>query len=484
MKKWIGLTTALLMAIVFMGGCKMSQEATYNEVDSQINEDLFYENPLGISQIGDPFILKASDGNYYCYATSDTTYGFEVWTSTNLVDWEKHNQRAYSSNKNSFGVDDFWAPEVYEWDGQYYMYYSARWRENDSLRIGLGISDSPLGPFEDISEAPLFDFGYAVIDAHVFVDGEENYLYYTRDCSEYKVGLNNESHSYGIRLSADYKSVVGEPVLLVQPEQAWEKQSGTWRWNEGPFVVKHDSMYYLTYSANFYASKEYSVGYAQSSSPLGPFTKSEQNPLLYAKEEQKKVSGSGHNMMLKVPNSDLYYMVYHTHTVPSFGGGDRTLNIDIMGFREDGSVFVNGPSILRQLKPDVFEGALKLQGNYAIFKNDEAIQSLSDHEIAVDESQFELAPVESLGSDDVVEIRFEAKSTVESLMIYSGYINDEVMTLDIIFSNGNKISDLSALDKDKTLVIAGFEPAEVEWIKIYNKGKKIDLSEIIVVPSK
>jgi hypothetical protein len=57
------------------------------------------------------------------------------------------------------------------------------------------------------------------------------------------------------------------------------------------------------------------------------------------------------------------------------------------------------------------------------------------------------------------------------------------MVLDIVFSNGTKISSIRAVENDKTMIIASFEPAEIEWIKIYNKGNQIDLSEIIVVPS-
>ena len=34
------------------------------------------------------------------------------------------------------------------------------------------------------------------------------------------------------------------------------------------------------YSANFYASEDYALGYAVSESPMGPFVKSETNPIL------------------------------------------------------------------------------------------------------------------------------------------------------------------------------------------------------------
>ncbi|WDU82519.1 hypothetical protein [Caloramator sp. Dgby_cultured_2] len=44
----------------------------------------YYTNPLSIKEIGDPFVLKAKDGMYYCYATSAID-GFKVWYSKTLL---------------------------------------------------------------------------------------------------------------------------------------------------------------------------------------------------------------------------------------------------------------------------------------------------------------------------------------------------------------------------------------------------------------
>ena len=97
-------------------------------------------NPTGVSGIGDPFVLHASDGKYYLYATSffpaDGKEGFNVWQSADLSDWGAPRQ-CYAADGRSFGYKDFWAPEVTERGGRFYMHYSARWKKNDSLRIGV-----------------------------------------------------------------------------------------------------------------------------------------------------------------------------------------------------------------------------------------------------------------------------------------------------------------------------------------------------------
>lgn len=43
----------------------------------------------------------------------------------------------------------------------------------------------------------------------------------------------------------------------------------------------------MMYSANYYKGKNYAVGYATAKSPLGPFVKSNDNPVLQKNVEQE-----------------------------------------------------------------------------------------------------------------------------------------------------------------------------------------------------
>ncbi|MDF2719876.1 MAG: glycosidase, partial [Paenibacillus sp.] len=267
-----------------------------------------------------------------------------------LVNWRELGF-VYMKNEKSWGYKQFWAPEVAEHQGRYYMYYTARWTEKDSLRIGVAVADKPSGPFIDVYNRPMFDFGYAAIDANVLIDENgEKYLYYSRDCSENYIGERRESHIYGIRLSDDMVSVIGEPELLLKPDQEWEMKSGPKiYWNEGAFALKRNGIYYLMYSANYYASKHYSVGYAVSDHPLGPFRKYEHNPVLASNTDD--ISGPGHHCVVESPDGSELFVVYHTHTDAALGGGNRQVCIDRMGIREDGSIYVNGPTLTHQPVP-------------------------------------------------------------------------------------------------------------------------------------
>jgi GH43 family beta-xylosidase len=308
-----------------------------------------YQNPLPIKNIGDPFVLRVHDGKYYCYATSAAD-GFKAWSSDDLVHWKEEGY-VYRRNEDSWGIADFWAPEVVFYNNRYYMHYSARWREHKSLRIGVAVAHFPTGPFLDLFNHPMFDFGYAAIDGHILIDDDGRiYLYYARDCSENIIDGHHESHLYVVELDNDLATLKGEPVFLTKPEQEWELRSGPeWFWNEGPFVVKHNGQYYLMYSANFYASRNYSVGYAVANDPIGPFVKASHNPILFSSVPE--ISGPGHNSVTTSPNGKELFIVYHIHTDPQKPSGDRQVCIDRMSFDDNGLIYVRGPSYSPQRMP-------------------------------------------------------------------------------------------------------------------------------------
>ncbi len=340
----------IILACLLLGGFPVpasAQTRLLPLLDPEGIGDRFYGNPLNLSDIGGPFILPA-EGKYYAFATGGTV-GFSVWESEDLRSFGNR-QKAF--RRADWASGDYWAPEVYEHHGKYVMFFSARRKADGSLRVGIAVSDRPEGPYEDPLGEPLFDFGYAAIDASLFIDaGGIPYLYYSRDCSENVVGGRHESHVYAVRLDETLMETAGDPVPLTVPDQPWEKSSGDWRWNEGPSVIRKDGKYYLYYSANYYASKEYGVGYAVSDSPLGPFVKPERNQLLRYLEDAGEVliSGPGHNSLFQAGGE--LFTAYHTHRYPLAPSGNRQLNLDRTGFRQDGTAYINGPSLGKRLRP-------------------------------------------------------------------------------------------------------------------------------------
>ena len=331
----------------------MTQNATQSAAQSTTQKAApkakTYTNPVGkITDIGDPFVMKYKD-KYYLYATSAPQIGFKVWESTNLVDWQLKGMALDSSMQgNRWGMGDFWAPEVIHYQDKFYMIYSARDIDNH-LKIALASSKSPLGPFINV-KAPLFDRDMSFIDGDIFVDDNGTpYLYYVKDCSENIINGSHVSQIFVQEMSKDLLTLKGQPTLVTTPDQSWEDLGSQWQWNEGPFVFKRNDLYYMTYSSNFYASYNYSVGYATAKSPLGPWTKYKNNPIL-AKDLPHRISGPGHNSITTSPDGKEMFIVYHTHTYFDNPSGNRMVNIDRLYFEGD-VLKVKGPTSTPQPMP-------------------------------------------------------------------------------------------------------------------------------------
>lgn len=307
-----------------------------------------YTNPVGnITQIGDPYVLQYG-GKYYMYATSSGS-GFKVWESSNMVDWTQKGLALDKNNlSNNWGKGNFWAPEVKFYKGMFYMTYSAI-GDNDKMKIRIARSNSPLGPFINYSAPFLNSDAFSYIDADLFIDGSKVYLFFVKDCSTNIVEGKHVSQIYVCELNESLTAFTGSPSRILTPDQQWEGIGGSWMWNEGPFVMKHENVYYLLYSANVYSSADYSIGVATSSSPLGTWTKYAKNPIL-KKNLSIGVSGPGHCMVTMSPDSSEFFIVYHTHTYPDHPSGNRNMCIDRLVF-ENGMPKVIGPTRLSQPLP-------------------------------------------------------------------------------------------------------------------------------------
>jgi beta-xylosidase len=330
-------------------------------------------NPLQVS-LGDPFILKASDGRYYMTGTGGVKDGFKMYSSSDLKEW-KDEGRIYQGNTGTqWCKANFWAPELYEHDGRFLLVFSADWRENpkgemENFRIGVAVSDSPTGPFTDLLNRPVFDPGYPVIDGNLLFEDGRIYLYYSRCCYKHPVesvvadwargkGLYKEieeSWVYGVELKPDFSGIIGEPQLLLRPpfamndpQSGWESRSVTSgeinrRWTEGSYIFRKNGIYYMMYSANYFGGRNYAVGYATSSNPLGPFKKAANNPVLEKNVEKGGiVTGTGHNSITYSPDGKTMLCVYHGRT--SATGDKRMVFIDTMRVNENGILTVEGPT--------------------------------------------------------------------------------------------------------------------------------------------
>ena len=284
-----------------------------------------YTNPVQAG-CADPVVLK-KDGKYYAYTTYSPDFprmprGIRLYTSTNLTEWK--DEGFVLKNEDSWGDSRFWAPDIVEKDGNYYLYYAA------DERMCVATAKTPMGPFKQAKEEPMLPESIR-IDGHVFTDDDgQRYFYY--------VTFRDGNEIWGGKLNGDMVSVDANSLkMMVKPDQPWEQHQA--KVTEGPAILKHKGTYYLTYSGSHFENPEYAVGYATSSSPLGPWKKHEFNPVM---KSTAYAHGTAHHCFTESPDGKEIFIVYHRHrdlkeTEP------RALSIDRVRFMADPK---GGPDIL------------------------------------------------------------------------------------------------------------------------------------------
>lgn len=302
-----------------------------------------FTNPVYSLDFPDPHVILVDD-TYYAYATTNgSSINIRVMSSPDLLTWEEPGDALPAMPKWAKLNSGFtWAPGVMEIEDQFVMYYVARDKAADLQCIGRAVSDVPSGPFLDPDEQAFIcqtDLGGS-IDAYPFRDDDAKlYLFWKNDgnCCNLEVAL------WVQELSPDGLTLIGEPVKLIVRDQPWERPL-----IENPAMVKHNEKYYLFYSANWWESHEYAVGYAVCETVTGPCEKPLDEPWFKFKAP---VMGPGGEAFFNDPKGNLW-MAYHAWTGADVGypAGKRSLHIDLVTF-EDGKPVTSGPSSTPQLFP-------------------------------------------------------------------------------------------------------------------------------------
>lgn len=305
------LTVALVTGALLMSGSGSAQET-----------DGTYVNPVSkgfADTFADPAVIKAKDGYWYSYGTSDplregegTSHPIPISRSKDLVNWEYVGDAFDASSRPSWAAPGagIWAPDIRYLDGKYYMYYvvtrTTVTPERDDNAIGVATAPTPTGPWTD-SGAPVVgprrgNGGFLwTFDPSEFTDSDgKRYLYY----GSYNGGI------FVTEISADGTRAVGEPTMVATNDRY-----------EGAYVVKREGYYYLFgSSANCCAGPTtgYSVYAGRSESPRGPFldregdslTESRVGGTLVVTPNGNKWIGTGHNSIVTDLSGEDYF-AYH-----------------------------------------------------------------------------------------------------------------------------------------------------------------------------
>ncbi len=310
------LAAALLLLAVCLAGVALTPGAAKAGPGT-------YTNPVSrdfADTFADPAVIKAKDGYWYAYGTTDplregegTRHIIPTARSTDLVNWTYVGDAFTESTLPDWADTErdaaLWAPDIRYLDGTYYLYYVVTQTTvfpgpNDNA-IGVATSDSPTGPWQD-SGAPVVgprpgasgnpdDFLWT-FDPSEFTDIDgTRYLYY----GSYYGGI------FVTELSDDGTRAVGSPTQVAIDNRY-----------EGAYVIRHGRWYYLFASeANCCAGPTtgYTVFAGRSTSPRGPFTDRDGISLLAS-----RVGGT----IVVTPNGNNWVGTGHNAVVTDLAGQD------------------------------------------------------------------------------------------------------------------------------------------------------------------
>ena len=397
------------------------------------NKSLWYRNDLKLD-MGDPMLVYDEENEiFYALGTRGGTQ-FEIFSSDNLTDWAEESTGGFVPGQNSWGRTNLWAPDVQKIGDKWYLYYtanyvnptaSALYNGENHCQIGVAVADNPRGPYVQwtgqngygkmIGESDLPFYGMehqTVLDQHVFEDDDgQLYMYFSYDTQYSPDGerYTETAEIWGVKMldpvTWEMDEATGRPKierLIIagykdlngrKTDIPWEVMSPsfseTMECVEGPYMIKNNGKYYLTYCANSFVDMEYAVGFAESNSPLGPFVKPNdtylqnmicgvptENPGDYISNRYRGFqTGTGHASICKV--GDELLLAYHAHLNRDAWGVDspfanggytqwRALGMDYLYFGADGRPYCNGPTFTLQKLPDVITGYTNLAPSAAV----------------------------------------------------------------------------------------------------------------------
>ena len=260
-----------------------------------------------INKLRDPCIV-VKDGVYYAYGT-----GWHCYKNTggNLQGpWKDLGVVASVANPDTDG-GDHWAPEVHTYNGAYYMFTTYRSKTTDRHGCVIMKSDSPEGPFVEITNGHVTPAEWDAIDGTLYVDPEgQPWMVFVHEW----VSMPDGNGSFAAaKLSDDLTHFISEPIELFKArDPVWAVAGVT----DGCWMHTTREGDLLMVWSNFDA-QGYTVAVARSSNGRldGEWI---QEGLLYSKYMTNQYDG-GHAMIFTDVDGQMY-LSFHS---PNAAEGNR-----------------------------------------------------------------------------------------------------------------------------------------------------------------
>lgn len=304
-RRLLALTVSLLCTLVFL--------PTAARADNPIVQHVYTADPAPLVYNGRVYLYTGHDEDN---STTFRMRDWRVWSSSDMVNWTDHGS-PMSLATFSWAGSDAWAGQAVHRNGKFYWYVPVR-MTNGSQAIGVGVSDSPTGPFHDALGHPLIQ--NSEIDPTVFIDDDgQAYLYY------------GNPRLWYVRLNADMISYSGSPTQIPLTTAGFGTRTGDANrptlYEEGPWFYKRNGLYYMVFAAK--CCSEF-IAYSTSPGPTGPWT--------YRGTIMPTQGSSFTNHVGIVDFNGGSYFFYHNGALPGGGGYTRSVAVEKFSYNADGTI--------------------------------------------------------------------------------------------------------------------------------------------------
>jgi xylan 1,4-beta-xylosidase len=318
-----------------------------------------YTNPVAAGDYPDPSVIRTGQDYWATATSSEWAPEFPILHSRDLVNWEVVG--AVFERRPAWSVGSYWAPEISQYRGRFYIYYVARKKDKGPLCVAVATARRPQGPYTD--HGPLVCQEVGSIDGFPVTDERgQRYLLWKEDGNS----VSRPTPIWAQQLSADGTRLLGERREILRNTEPWEKHASLPYGDlvEGPAVVRRNGWFYMFYSGNFCCAREcnYMMGVARSRKLLGPWEKNPKNPIL-AGNDNWKCPGHG-TVVTDTRGRD--WLMYHGMHPKDFVYVGRQALLDEVKWGADGWPSINegrGPS----KRADAPTGSRELNAEYRFF---------------------------------------------------------------------------------------------------------------------
>lgn len=252
--------------------------------------------PAWSTPLADPAVVRVP-GGWIAYGTGPVEGGLAVPAafSPDLRQWQGIGNVLVALDPSA--GDSYWAPEVCERDGAWWMYYSVGHGDRGHL-VRVARAGRPEGPFVDQGEILTPDELFAIDASPCRLEDGSWWLFFARDVLEHE---RPGTHLAAAPLLTPTQ--LGETVPVLAPYADWQLfardremygRRFDWHTLEGPHVVVRDGRLLMTWSGGSWQGPGYRTAWAWAGHPAGPWTVPEEGADVLLRSDEEFI-GPGHN---------------------------------------------------------------------------------------------------------------------------------------------------------------------------------------------